>query len=58
MKETDRIRDQLERAFSGNAWHGPSVLEILENVTASQAAAHPIAGANSIWELVLHIGAW
>jgi uncharacterized damage-inducible protein DinB len=58
MKETDRIKDQLERAFSGNAWHGPSVLEILENVTASQAAARPIAGAHSIWELVLHIGAW
>ncbi len=58
MKETERIRDQLERAFTGNAWHGPGVLEILENVTASQAAARPIAGAHSIWELVLHIKAW
>jgi uncharacterized damage-inducible protein DinB len=58
MKETDRIRDQLKRAFAGGAWHGPGVLEILENVTASQAAAHPIAGAHSIWELVLHIKAW
>ena len=58
MKETDRIREQLERAFTGGAWHGPGVLEILENVTASQAAAKPIAGAHSIWELVLHIKAW
>jgi uncharacterized damage-inducible protein DinB len=58
MKETERIREQLQRAFAGGAWHGPSVLEILENVTASQAAARPIAGAHSIWELVLHIGAW
>ncbi|HKR60750.1 MAG TPA: DinB family protein [Pyrinomonadaceae bacterium] len=58
MKATDRIRDQLERAFSGNAWHGPSVMEILENVTASQAAERPIVGAHSIWELVLHIRAW
>ncbi len=58
MKETDRIREQLERAFSGGAWHGPGVLEILENVTASQAAAKPIVGAHSIWELVLHIKAW
>ncbi|MGI8732663.1 MAG: DinB family protein [Pyrinomonadaceae bacterium] len=58
MKETERIREQLKRAFTGDAWHGPSVLELLENVTASQAAARPITGAHSIWELVLHIGAW
>lgn len=58
MKETERIRDQLQRAFAGDAWHGPAVLEVLENVTASQAAMRPIAGAHSIWELVLHIGAW
>lgn len=58
MKETERIREQLRRAFSGGAWHGPSVLEILENATASQAVARPITGAHSIWELVLHIKAW
>lgn len=58
MKETARLRDQLRRAFSGDSWHGPSVLEILENVTASQAAARPIAGAHNIWELALHIKAW
>lgn len=58
MKETERIREQLERAFEGGAWHGPGVLEILENVTASQAAVKPIVGAHSIWELVLHIKAW
>ena len=58
MKETERIREQLKRAFEGGAWHGPGVLEILENVSAAQAASHPIAGAHSIWELVLHIKAW
>jgi uncharacterized damage-inducible protein DinB len=58
MKETERIRQQLERAFTGGAWHGPGVLELLENVTATQAASRPIAGAHSIWELVLHIKAW
>jgi uncharacterized damage-inducible protein DinB len=58
MKESERIREQLKRAFEGGAWHGPGVLEILENVSAAQAAAHPVAGAHSIWELVLHIQAW
>ena len=58
MSEAVRIADQLRRAFSGEAWHGDSLFEILGGVTAAQAAARPIAGAHSIWELVLHIAAW
>jgi len=58
MSESARIADQLRRAFDGEAWHGDSLTEILEGVTAARAAAHPIAGAHSIWELVLHIAAW
>ena len=53
--ELQRLEEQLERALEGEAWHGPSVLEVLEGVSAHQAAAHPIAGAHSIWELVLHL---
>lgn len=56
--EVDRIRDQFRRAFEGEAWHGPSVLALLDGVTAKQAAAHPIPAAHSIWELTLHIAAW
>jgi uncharacterized damage-inducible protein DinB len=58
MSESVRIADQLRRAFSGDAWHGDSLLEILNGVTAAQAAARPIAQAHTIWELVLHITAW
>jgi uncharacterized damage-inducible protein DinB len=58
MSEIKRINDQLKRAFEGKAWHGPSVSEVLEGVTAEQAAAHPISGAHSIWELTLHIATW
>ena len=58
VSEMDRIRDQFRRAFEGEAWHGPAVLALLDGVTAQQAAAHPIAGAHSIWELTLHIAAW
>ena len=53
--ELSRLEEQLGRAFEGEAWHGPSVLEVLEGVSAEQAAAHPTAGAHSIWELVLHL---
>jgi hypothetical protein len=56
--ESVRIADQLRRAFNGDAWHGPSVREVLEGVTAAGASARPLAGAHSIWELVVHIEAW
>jgi uncharacterized damage-inducible protein DinB len=58
MTEAKRIQEQLERAFTGPAWHGPALLELLAEVNAGQAAERPIAGRHSIWELVLHIAAW
>jgi uncharacterized damage-inducible protein DinB len=58
MSEIDRIVDELDRDQQGEPWHGPSALQVLEGITASQAAAKPIAGAHSIWELVLHVIAW
>ena len=58
MTEIERISDQFRRAFDGNAWHGPSVMALLEGVTAAQAAGRPIPSAHSIWQLVSHIAAW
>ena len=54
--ELKRLEEQLRRAHEGEAWHGPSLLEALAGVSAEQAAARPIPGAHSIWELVLHLG--
>ncbi|HUS19107.1 MAG TPA: DinB family protein [Terriglobales bacterium] len=53
-----RLADQLRRSQSGDAWHGPSLSEVLEDVTAAQAAARPIPSSHTIWELVLHIAIW
>jgi uncharacterized damage-inducible protein DinB len=58
MTETHRINSQLKRAQEGEAWHGPSLRELLDGVTAEQAAAKPIPNAHSIWELANHIIAW
>lgn len=58
MSEVAKIEDQLRRAFEGDAWHGPSLRELLSDVAAERAACRPIARAHSIWELVLHIAAW
>jgi hypothetical protein len=53
--EVNRLEEQLRRALEGEAWHGPSVLELLAGLSVAQAASHPIPGAHSIWELVLHL---
>ncbi len=58
MPESERISEQLRRALRGEAWHGPSLGEILNGVTAEEAAARPVPAAHSIWELALHIAAW
>lgn len=49
------LADQIRRAHWGESWHGPAVREVLAGVSAQDAAAHPIAGAHSIWEIVLHM---
>jgi len=58
MSKIDLIVDQLKRAFDGEAWHGPALMEILDGIEATTAAARPLASAHSIWELVLHVAAW
>lgn len=58
MREIKALADQFKRAYEGEAWHGPSLKEILAGVTAEQAARRPIASAHTIWEIVLHITAW
>ena len=58
MTEIQRIADQLRRAYEGEAWHGPSLRELLSSVTAEQAARRPLPQAHTIWELILHIAAW
>ena len=52
------IAEQLRRAFEGDAWHGPALLELLQEMDAATAAAQPLPDVHSIWELVLHVSAW
>jgi uncharacterized damage-inducible protein DinB len=56
--ESALIADLLRRAFEGDAWHGPALLELLEDVDAATAAAKTLPNVHSIWELVLHITVW
>jgi uncharacterized damage-inducible protein DinB len=58
MSEIARILDQMDRAFGGDAWHGPPLKSLLDGLMAEDAAKHPIRGAHSIWELVHHLTTW
>jgi uncharacterized damage-inducible protein DinB len=58
MSEIHRILDQMDRAFSGDAWHGPPLMHLLDGISAEDASKHMVPGAHSIWELVHHVGAW
>lgn len=56
--EAVRIRNQLDRAFAGQAWHGTPVFEVLAGISTADASLRPIKGSHSIWEIVNHIEAW
>jgi uncharacterized damage-inducible protein DinB len=58
MSEIQRILDQMDRAFDGDAWHGPPLKPMLDGLTAEDASKHPVRGAHSIWELVYHLTTW
>lgn len=52
------LREHLLNIWTGEPWHGSSSKKILEDITAVEAAAHPLPGAQSIWEATLHMVAW
>jgi uncharacterized damage-inducible protein DinB len=58
MREVDRIAEQLQRAYNGDAWYGPSVRAALDGVDARMATTRPVAAGHTILEIVLHITAW
>ena len=58
MSRTKRLANHIERTVTGPMWHGPALFEVLDGVDAKRARTRPIAGAHSIWELVLHVTAW
>ncbi len=58
MTRVEQLARHIERTVVGPLWHGPVLDHALAGLTPEQASAHPIAGAHSIWEIVLHVAAW
>src|SRR5258706_4504956 len=58
MNITSRLAEQLHDAIEGNGFHGQSLRELLDGVSAQQGMMKPLPGGHSIWETLLHIHVW
>lgn len=57
MIETDRVVNMLRNVYERDAWHGPSVKEVLASVDIAEAGKR-IYNSHSIIELVNHMTSW
>ncbi len=55
---SDHLLADLRRSIEGHAWHGPSVLDAVANLSAAEAGRRPVPGAHTMYELAHHIAAW
>jgi uncharacterized damage-inducible protein DinB len=58
MSELAKLGDEIEGIIRGNPWHGPSLAEIVSDISPEEADAKPFPGVHSIREIVLHIAGW
>ncbi len=58
MNELQQILERYDQTLSGDAWYGDPVWKILDGIDAHCAAAQPIPGAHTIWQLVMHMAFW
>lgn len=58
MSEVERILAHYDAVMSGNAWHGDPIWQVLNTISAEDAAARPVANVHTIWELVMHMIFW
>ena len=56
-KEVRRIAEMLHNTYSGAAWHGPSVREVLGQISPEKAFRET-EKIHRICELVQHVTAW
>jgi uncharacterized damage-inducible protein DinB/heme-degrading monooxygenase HmoA len=56
--EAAALAEELRVLAQGDAWHGPTLDELLAAVPPEVAAARPIRGGHTVWELVAHVTGW
>lgn len=56
--EIARIGDQFQRAWDGDAWHGPPVAPLLASLDERSGSYRPAPDAHTAQELASHITFW
>jgi uncharacterized damage-inducible protein DinB len=57
MDQKEMIGRQLDRVFNGPAWHGPSVIETLNQIT-EQHALNKFKDSHTLIQLIAHMATW
>lgn len=55
--QTIDLKNELQKAFDDQPWHGPSLLSVLDEVSAG-VANRKIGQSHSIAEIVYHLTGW
>lgn len=58
MNQTRRIADAYRAVTIKDAWYGPSLAQLLAEISPELATAPPVPGAHSISELLQHLLLW
>jgi uncharacterized damage-inducible protein DinB len=58
MSQTQRIADSYRTATVKAAWYGPSLAELLAQISPELATERPVPGSHSISELLQHLLLW
>lgn len=53
-----RIIDNIDTVFRGDAWHGPSVMEIINSMPESKVRESPSLSKQSIAQNIFHLTAY
>ncbi len=57
-KELERITENMETVFRGDAWHGPNTLEIINSLPDNVITTKQAFSKRTIAQLIFHIYAW
>ena len=56
--QLDKIADNLDTVFRGDAWHGPSVMEFLNSMPLDVVDVQKNFSKHTICQIVFHLTAW
>jgi uncharacterized damage-inducible protein DinB len=58
MSEVTRILNHYDSVLNGAPWRGDAIWQVLAGISAETAAARPLQGSHTIWEIVMHMTFW